>query len=66
MPQSALRIRPGSGVSLLPYYNPLRLATAFRALDYLAPGRIDLGLGKGPGTREETARRLGYRVATIP
>ena len=53
-------IRLGSGASLLPYYNPLRLATAFRLLEYLAPARIDLSIGRGQGAQTDIAERLGY------
>ncbi|HEY1617266.1 MAG TPA: MsnO8 family LLM class oxidoreductase [Streptosporangiaceae bacterium] len=58
--QHTKRIRLGSGTSLLPYYNPLRLATAFRLLEYLAPQRVDLAVGRGYGARLEVAERLGY------
>lgn len=42
-------IRLGSGGVLLPYYAPLKVAEAFRMLYALAPGRIDLGIGRAPG-----------------
>ena len=43
------RMRVGSGAVLLPYYAPLKVAETFRMLDAIAPGRIDLGLGRAPG-----------------
>lgn len=42
-------IRVGAGGVLLPHYSPLKVAEAFRTLDALFPGRIDLGLGRTPG-----------------
>jgi luciferase family oxidoreductase group 1 len=62
--QHTRRIRLGSGASLLPYYNPLRLATSFRLLEYLAPGRVDLAVGRGlGGLSQDKAQRLGYAAA---
>ena len=43
-------IRIGSGGVLLPYYSPLKVAEAFRTLEALHPGRIDLGVGRAAGT----------------
>ena len=43
------RIRVGTGGVLLPYYSPFRTAEAFRMLEALYPGRIDLGIGRAPG-----------------
>jgi len=43
-------IRVGAGGVLLPYYSPLKVAEAFRTLNALFPGRIDLGLGRAAGT----------------
>ncbi|MFD8480285.1 MsnO8 family LLM class oxidoreductase [Kitasatospora sp. NPDC059673] len=43
------RIRVGSGAVLLKYYSPLKVAETFLALEALFPGRIDLGVAKGPG-----------------
>jgi len=43
------RIRIGSGAVLLPHYQPLKVAEAFRLLASLYPGRVDLGLGRAPG-----------------
>jgi luciferase family oxidoreductase group 1 len=43
------RIRLGSGAVLLPHYSPMKVAETFRMLQGLAPGRIDLGIGRAPG-----------------
>src|SRR5258706_15204417 len=43
-------IRVGSGGVLLPHYNPLKVAGVFRMLHALYPDRIDLGLGRAPGS----------------
>ena len=48
-------IRLGSGGVMLPNHSPLRIAEAFRLLEALHPGRIDLGLGRAPGTDGLTA-----------
>jgi luciferase family oxidoreductase group 1 len=44
------RIRVGSGGVMLPHYSPFKVAEAFSVLSGLYPGRIDLGLGRAPGT----------------
>ncbi|WP_432573853.1 LLM class flavin-dependent oxidoreductase [Kineococcus sp. SYSU DK005] len=51
-------IRVGAGGVMLPHHAPLRVAEAFRALAALHPGRIDLGLGRAPGTDGRTALAL--------
>ena len=43
-------IRIGSGGVLLPHYSPLKVAETFRVLHALYPGRIDLGIGRAPGS----------------
>ena len=43
------RIRLGSGGIMLPHYSAFKVAEVFRMLDALAPGRIDLGVGRAPG-----------------
>ena len=48
-------IRLGSGGIMLPNHAPLRIIEAFRLLEALHPGRIDLGLGRAPGTDTLTA-----------
>jgi luciferase family oxidoreductase group 1 len=52
------RIRVGSGGVMLPYYSPLKVAETFSMLAGLFPGRIDLGLGRAPGTDPITAFAL--------
>lgn len=52
------RMRVGTGGVLLPYYAPLKVAEVFRMLEAIAPGRIDLGLGRAPGGDLTTARAL--------
>ena len=44
------RIRVGSGGIMLPNHTPLRVAEVFHTLETLHPDRIDLGLGRAPGT----------------
>lgn len=51
-------MRIGSGGVMLPNHSPLRIAEAFRVLEALHPGRIDLGLGRAPGTDKRTALAL--------
>ncbi|KAA6217825.1 LLM class flavin-dependent oxidoreductase [Streptomyces filamentosus] len=52
------RIRLGSGGVMLPNHAPLVIAEQFGTLEALAPGRIDLGLGRAPGTDGATAAAL--------
>src|SRR5580698_481221 len=52
------RMRVGSGGIMLPNHSPLHVAEAFRVLEALHPGRIDLGLGRAPGTDTVTALAL--------
>ncbi len=51
-------MRIGSAGVMLPHYAPLKVAEQFRVLEALAPGRIDLGLGRGPGADRQTAYAL--------
>jgi luciferase family oxidoreductase group 1 len=51
-------IRVGSGGVMLPNHAPLRVAEAFHTLEALHPGRIDLGLGRAPGTDPAASRAL--------
>ncbi|MBA8794434.1 luciferase family oxidoreductase group 1 [Friedmanniella endophytica] len=51
-------IRVGSGGIMLPNHAPLQVAETFRVLEALHPGRIDLGLGRAPGTDQLTAPAL--------
>ena len=59
------RIRVGSAGVMLPHYSPL-VAEQFRVLDALAPGRIDLGLGRAPGSDGLTAFALNPNAAERP
>ena len=52
-------IRIGSGGVMLPNHAPLVVAEQFGTLEALHPGRIDLGIGRAPGTDVKTARALG-------
>ncbi|WAH37914.1 LLM class flavin-dependent oxidoreductase [Alicyclobacillus dauci] len=52
------KIRVGSGGIMLPNHAPLVIAEQFGTLESLFPGRIDLGLGRAPGTDMRTARAL--------
>lgn len=51
-------LRLGSGGVMLPNHAPLRVAEAFRTLSALYPGRIDLGLGRAPGSDVQATRAL--------
>ena len=57
-------IRVGSGGIMLPNHSPLVIAEQFGTLASLFPGRIDLGLGRAPGTDTLTARALRRDLAT--
>ena len=48
------RIKVGSGGVMLPHYSPLKVAEVFSMLSALYPGRIDLGIGRAPGSDRET------------
>ena len=52
------RIRVGSAGVMLPHYSALKVAEQFRVLEAIAPGRIDLGVGRAPGTDRLTAYAL--------
>lgn len=52
------RIRIGSAGVMLPHYSALKVAESFRVLDALAPGRIDLGVGRAPGGDARSAHAL--------
>ncbi|MEO7166816.1 MAG: LLM class flavin-dependent oxidoreductase [Chthoniobacterales bacterium] len=64
------RIRVGAGGIMLPNHAPLVIAEQFGTLDALYPGRIDLGLGRAPGSDQLTARamrrNLGSSGDTFP
>jgi luciferase family oxidoreductase group 1 len=52
------RIKVGSGGVMLPHYSPLKVAETFSMFAGLFPGRIDLGLGRAPGSDPKTAYAL--------
>ncbi|TNF29139.1 MAG: LLM class flavin-dependent oxidoreductase [Deltaproteobacteria bacterium] len=52
------RIRLGAGGVMLPNHAPLRIAEVYRLLEAMYPGRVDLGLGRAPGTDGRTAMAL--------
>ncbi len=52
------RIRIGSAGVMLPHYSALKVAEQFRVLEAIAPGRIDLGVGRAPGSDRATAFAL--------
>lgn len=52
------RIRVGSAGVMLPHYSSLKVAEQFRVLEAIAPGRIDLGVGRAPGSDQKTAFAL--------
>jgi luciferase family oxidoreductase group 1 len=59
-------IRVGAGGIMLPNHAPLVVAEQFGTLASLFPGRIDLGLGRAPGTDQRTAHALRRTLATDP
>lgn len=68
--QATSTIRVGSGGIMLPNHAPLIIAEQFGTLESLYPGRIDLGLGRAPGTDQATAhalrRNLHSDIETFP
>ena len=59
------RIRVGSGGIMLPNHAPLTVAERFHTLEALFPGRIDLGIGRAPGTDPVTSVALRRRRCVI-
>src|SRR5271169_4720054 len=57
------RIRIGSAGIMLPHYAALKVAEQFRVLEAIAPGRIDLGVGRAPGSDGRTAMALNPNAA---
>jgi luciferase family oxidoreductase group 1 len=55
-------IRVGAGGIMLPNHSPLVIAEQFGTLEALFPGRIDLGLGRAPGSDQATARALRRKL----
>jgi luciferase family oxidoreductase group 1 len=60
------RIRVGAGGIMLPNHSPLAIAEQFGTLEALYPGRIDLGLGRAPGSDQATSRALRRTLETDP
>ncbi len=56
-------IRLGSAGIMLPHYSALKVAEQFRVLEAIAPGRIDLGVGRAPGSDQRTAFALNPNAA---
>ena len=59
-------IRVGAGGVMLPNHSPLVIAEQFGTLESLYPGRIDLGLGRAPGSDQTTARALRRNQTSDP
>ncbi len=59
-------IRVGSGGVMLPNHAPLTVAEQFGMLEAMYPGRIDLGIGRAPGTDRATARALRRSAEALP
>jgi luciferase family oxidoreductase group 1 len=57
------RIRVGTAGVMLPHYSALKVAEQFRVAEAIAPGRIDLGLGRAPGSDGRTAFALNPNAA---
>jgi luciferase family oxidoreductase group 1 len=64
--QGTSTIRVGAGGIMLPNHAPLVVAEQFGTLESLFPGRIDLGLGRAPGTDQTTAVALRRALASNP
>ncbi|MCE7797624.1 LLM class flavin-dependent oxidoreductase [Sphingobium sufflavum] len=60
------RIRIGSGGIMLPNHAPLQIAEQFGTLDALFPGRIDLGLGRAPGSDQRVAKAMRRTLHSDP
>jgi luciferase family oxidoreductase group 1 len=59
------RIRVGSAGVMLPHYSALKVAEQFRVLEGIAPGRIDLGVGRAPGSDGLTAYALNPHANAV-
>ena len=65
-PPGTRTIRVGAGGIMLPNHSPLVIAEQFGTLESLFPGRIDLGLGRAPGSDQTTAQALRRNLASDP
>jgi luciferase family oxidoreductase group 1 len=63
---STSSIRVGAGGIMVPNHSPLVIAEQFGTLEALFPGRIDLGLGRAPGSDQATARALRRHLESDP
>jgi luciferase family oxidoreductase group 1 len=59
-------MRVGSGGVMLSHYSALKVAEQFRMLETLYPGRIDLGIGRAPGSDQRTAQALQHGPGALP
>lgn len=59
------RIRVGAGGIMVPNHAPLHVVEVFRTLEALHPGRIDLGLGRAPGTDPSTSQALRHEATDV-
>lgn len=59
-------IRVGSGGVMLSHYSPLKVAEQFKTLEALYPGRIDLGVGRAPGSSQRHAQALEAGPGALP
>ncbi len=64
--QATRTIRIGAGGIMLPNHSPLQIAEQFGTLDALFPGRIDLGLGRAPGSDQRVAAAIRRGLANDP
>jgi luciferase family oxidoreductase group 1 len=64
--QGTSRIRIGAGGIMLPNHSPLQVAEQFGTLEVLFPGRVDLGLGRAPGTDQAAAYAMRRSMASDP
>jgi len=60
------QIRVGSGGVMLSHYSALKVAENFRLLETLFPGRIDLGIGRAPGSDQLTSMALAHGPGALP
>ena len=60
------KIQLGSGGVMLSHYSPLKVAEVFRMLEALAPGRVDMGLGRAPGSDQMASYALQPGPNTFP
>jgi luciferase family oxidoreductase group 1 len=59
------RMRVGAGGIMLQHYSALKVAEQFRMLETLFPGRIDLGIGRAPGSDQRTTQALAHAAAPL-